>query len=184
MNLVILIGAQAVGKMTVGEELAKITDLKLFHNHMSIELGLQLGEWGSPIFRDINQGVRDLVMNSFIKHKQGLIFTYVWAFDLDTDWTYMDYIREKFQDFNIYYVELVADVEERLKRNASETRLRAKPSKRNLEWSKNELLATMKKYRLVSKEKEVPFDNYKKIDTTNLSAKDTAEYIKREFNLS
>lgn len=37
MNLVIIIGAQAVGKMTVGDELSKITHLKLFYNHMSIE---------------------------------------------------------------------------------------------------------------------------------------------------
>jgi len=36
--LVIIIGPHAVGKMTVGQELAKLTGLKLFHNHMSIEL--------------------------------------------------------------------------------------------------------------------------------------------------
>ena len=33
MKLVIIFGPHAVGKMTVGQELAKITDLKLFHNH-------------------------------------------------------------------------------------------------------------------------------------------------------
>jgi len=38
MKLVMIIGPQAVGKMTVGHELEKITDLKLFHNHMSIEM--------------------------------------------------------------------------------------------------------------------------------------------------
>ena len=37
-TLVIIIGPHAVGKMTVGQELARITDLRLFHNHMSIEL--------------------------------------------------------------------------------------------------------------------------------------------------
>ena len=37
-KLVLLTGPQAVGKMTVGQELAKITDLKLFHNHMTIDL--------------------------------------------------------------------------------------------------------------------------------------------------
>lgn len=46
MDLVIIIGAQSSGKMTVGQELSKITDLKLFHNHISIELGLQFGKWG------------------------------------------------------------------------------------------------------------------------------------------
>ena len=38
MKFVMIIGPQAVGKMTVGQELAKKTSLKLFHNHMTIEL--------------------------------------------------------------------------------------------------------------------------------------------------
>lgn len=37
MKLLFLIGNAAAGKMTVGQELMKITDLRLFHNHMSIE---------------------------------------------------------------------------------------------------------------------------------------------------
>lgn len=37
MKCVHLCGPQAVGKMTVGEELTQITELKLFHNHMTIE---------------------------------------------------------------------------------------------------------------------------------------------------
>lgn len=38
MKLIIIFGPHAVGKMTVGQELSKITDLKLFHNHMTIDL--------------------------------------------------------------------------------------------------------------------------------------------------
>ncbi len=38
MKFVLLFGSQAVGKMEVGQELSKITDLKLFHNHMTIDL--------------------------------------------------------------------------------------------------------------------------------------------------
>ena len=37
MKLVLIIGADAVGKMTIGQELMKITNLRLFHNHMMIE---------------------------------------------------------------------------------------------------------------------------------------------------
>ena len=33
MKLLFLFGNAAVGKMTVGQELMKITDLRLFHNH-------------------------------------------------------------------------------------------------------------------------------------------------------
>ena len=42
MKLVFLIGDAAVGKMTVGQELMKITDLRLFHNHMTIEPVLEI----------------------------------------------------------------------------------------------------------------------------------------------
>lgn len=38
MKFVLIFGPQAVGKMTVGYELEKVSDLKLFHNHMTIEL--------------------------------------------------------------------------------------------------------------------------------------------------
>ena len=37
-KIVLITGPQAVGKMTVGQELSKITNLKLFHNHMTIDL--------------------------------------------------------------------------------------------------------------------------------------------------
>ena len=41
MNFIIIYGPAAVGKMTVGKELSKLTGYKLFHNHMSIEFVLQ-----------------------------------------------------------------------------------------------------------------------------------------------
>ena len=42
MKLVFIIGDAAVGKMTVGQELMKITDLRLFHNHMTIEPTIEI----------------------------------------------------------------------------------------------------------------------------------------------
>jgi hypothetical protein len=183
MNLVIIIGAQAVGKMAVGYELEKLTDLKLFHNHMSIELGLKFDQYGAPLFNEINRGVRELVMDAFIKHKKGLIFTFVWGFSLKSDWEYMEYLREKFKNYKIHYVELIADIEVRLIRNEAKDRLSEKPSKRNIEWSRNELLKTMDKYRLVSYDGEIPYDNYIKIDNTNLTVEETAKFIKDKFDL-
>lgn len=37
MTLVILYGPPAVGKLTVGIELAKLTGYKLFHNHLTTD---------------------------------------------------------------------------------------------------------------------------------------------------
>ena len=56
MKLVFLIGDAAVGKMTVGQELMKITDLRLFHNHMSIEPVLEIfGEFNGEIIWDMRE---------------------------------------------------------------------------------------------------------------------------------
>lgn len=42
MKLLFLIGNAAVGKMTVGQDLMKLTGLRLFHNHMTIESVLEI----------------------------------------------------------------------------------------------------------------------------------------------
>ena len=38
MKFIIITRSQAVGKITVGQELVKITNLKLLHSHMTIEI--------------------------------------------------------------------------------------------------------------------------------------------------
>ena len=50
-KFVLIFGPQAVGKMTVGQELAKMTDLKLFHNHMTIDLLEPLYGFSSEMWR-------------------------------------------------------------------------------------------------------------------------------------
>lgn len=49
--LVFIIGPAAVGKMTVGAELARRTGLRLFHNHQTIDLVLQFFPFGSPPYK-------------------------------------------------------------------------------------------------------------------------------------
>lgn len=42
VNLFLIFGSGAVGKTTVGQELMKITDSRLFHNHAMIEPVLEV----------------------------------------------------------------------------------------------------------------------------------------------
>ena len=51
MNLIMLFGSGAVGKMTVGQELTKITDYRLFHNHMIIEPVLEAKHYDNNVLR-------------------------------------------------------------------------------------------------------------------------------------
>lgn len=181
MKLVLLFGSAAVGKMTVGQELAKITDLRLFHNHMTIEPVLEIfGEFNGNVIR----GFRELVFNEFAKsNKYGLIFTYIWAFDCQEDWDYVEHIKQIFDDAEIYYVELTAPQEIRLERNKTENRLKHKASKRNIDFSDKLLVNDDSNYRLVSNEGEITFENYIRIDNSDLSAQETAKLIKDRFDL-
>jgi len=181
-----LFGPQAVGKMTVGYELEKITDLKLFHNHMTIELVSPFFNYGSESGKRLVNLFRKEIFEEFSKSDQeGLIFTYVWAFNQKADWDYIDNLCRIFESKGgrVYFVELEADVNERIKRNKHPYRLSHKPTKRNLEESEKDLKGSMNKYRLNSENGEIKRKNYARINNTRLSPEETAQKIKEKFLL-
>ena len=186
-TLVIIIGPHAVGKMTVGQELARITDLRLFHNHISIELTRKLFAHSEKEWSVLNETIRKTVFELFAKGDfPGLIFTYMCAFDLQSEFDYLQNVIDLFQSngADCYVVELCADFEERLVRNKSENRLLHKESKRDLAWSEAEMRKTSEKYRLNSYEGEtLPFENYLKIDNTHLPPDEVAHRICEHFGI-
>lgn len=187
-TLVIILGPHAVGKMTVGQELAKITGLRLFHNHMSIELSRKLfAPNEQEEFHDLIRAIRQKVFELFAKGDlPGLIFTYMCAFDMQSEFDYLEGVIDLFKEngANCCVVELCADFEERLVRNKSENRLLHKESKRDLEWSEAEMRRTSEKYRLNSYEGEnLPFENYMKVDNTHLTPEEVAKMIKAHFEI-
>jgi len=183
MKLVFLIGNTSVGKMTVGQELKKITDLSLFHNHMTIEPVIEVfGDYNSKV---VNR-IREIIFDEFsASDNYGLIFTYMWAFNMKEDWDYVEHVTDLFKSkgAEVYYVELVSPQEIRLQRNVTENRLSNKASKRNIEVSNLRLMEDDKRYRCESLDREITFENYIKIDNSNLSPKEVAEIIKDRFNL-
>jgi len=185
MKFIMLFGPQAVGKMTIGHELEKSTALKLFHNHMTIELLHPLFEFGDETWR-LSTLFRQEIFKSFAKSKEeGMIFTYVWAFDCQEDWDFVEQIRSIFEAAGgeVYFVELEAEVTERMERNRSAHRLEHKPTKRNTQASELELIESMNTYRLNSLPNEIQEPNYMRIDNTHLCPKSVAVKIKDHFNL-
>lgn len=183
MKLVFLIGNSSVGKMTVGQELMKITDLRLFHNHMTIEPVIEV--FGYYHSKSVSR-IREIIFEEFAESENyGLIFTYMWAFDQKSDWDYVEHVTEIFKnnDADIYYVELVASQEVRLQRNITENRLKNKVSKRDIEASNQRLINADNNYRCVSNDGEIQFENYIKIDNSTISAKRVAKIIKDYFKL-
>ena len=182
MKLVMIFGDAAVGKMTVGQELMKMTNLRLFHNHMTIEMVIDVfGYYDANVVAKL----REVMFESFAESQnEGLIFTYMWAFDQQSDWDYVNHVSEIFkkQGAELYYVELIAPLEIRLVRNATENRLKHKPSKRDLEASNQRVMHASTNYRIVSRDGEIPFENYIKIDNSYLSPKACAKLIAKRFN--
>ena len=186
MKFIIITGPQAVGKMTVGQELVKITNLKLLHNHMTIEILTKIFDYSRDSFRKLNEEFRIQIFKEFVKSdEEGMIFTTTWDFNDEEEWDRIyKYIRI-FKDNNaqIYIVGLEANLKERLKRNKTENRLKNKASKRNLKWSEKDLLKSVEKYRFNSKENEIKEKNYLRIDNTNIDAETVAKMIKEKFEL-
>lgn len=183
MKLVFILGDAAVGKMTVGQALMEMTDLRLFHNHMTIEPVLEIfGEFNAKVIQEM----RELIFAHFASSNHyGMIFTLMMAFDQQNDWDYLEHIKKIFAPYGteFYYVELIAPQEIRLARNATENRLKNKPSKRDLSASNQRLIDDDRKYRCVSYEGEIPFQNYLRIDNSDKSPYEAALLIKENFRL-
>ena len=187
MKLLFFFGAHAAGKMTVGQAVSRITPMKLFHNHMTIEPVIELfGAYNGAV----TERLRQVVFEEFVKtNNYGLIFTFIWAFDVPYDTEYVRRLTKLYQEAGaqVDYVELVAPQEVRLVRNKTENRLKEKASKRNVALSEMRMLDAEEKYRCVSELGEIenllgiPPERYLRIDNTNLSPDEAAEMIVSYF---
>lgn len=185
-TLVFIVGPPAVGKMTVGREVQRITGLPLFHNHMTIELVLPFFEFGSgPFVRLVGGFRRRLFEEVAASDLPGLVFTYVWAFDQPGDLRFVEEMRGVFEaeGGRTVFVELWADLETRLLRNTTELRLAHKPSKRDVAASEARLRRSEERYRMSSGgDLPVP-DPHLRIDNTRLEPAEVAERIAERFSL-
>jgi hypothetical protein len=184
--LVFIVGPPAVGKMTVGHEIARRTGFRLFHNHLSIEPVLRIFDFGTESFDRLVGAFRQSVFEEVAKSDlPGLIFTWVWAFDLPSDAAAVERYAAPFRErgSRVLFVELEASLEERLRRNETEFRLSEKASKRDVESSKRRLLEHEERPRFSS---EGEFDGRKdwlRVDTNRLKPEEVADLVIQHFGL-
>ena len=184
-TLVFLVGPPAVGKMTVGREVSRLTGMPLFHNHLSIEAILPVFPFGSPAFNRLVTMIRkETIREAARSDLPGVIFTFVWAFDSPRE---LDYVRSLVEIFEAeggraVYGELYADLGTRLERNTGPDRLDAKPSKRDVAASRDHIIAAAERWRLTS-EGDFPLGPHLKIDNTDLTPAEAAERIVDHFHL-
>ena len=185
-DLIVVCGPQAVGKMTVAESLRDKLHYNMMMNHDSIELSDRIFGFGTPAQKEFNRIIREKAFELAVKHNVDLVFTYVCAFDVPEEKEYTTKLKDLFEQSGgrFFFVELSADLETRLARNETPHRMERKASKRDVAWSRANLLGDAEKYRLNSAEGETWFENHLKIDNTNLTPDEVADRIIAAFNLT
>ncbi|TSB46622.1 AAA family ATPase [Alkalicoccobacillus porphyridii] len=180
MKVIFLFGPQAVGKMTIGEILSEKLSIPLMFNHMTLDVISPFIGWTERTF-ELSTKLRKDIFRAMVEQPEnkGLIFTFVWALDVEEDFKEVQRIKRIFTDTGseVHFVELEADLETRLFRNKTENRLAKKPSKRDIAASEKELLTSNQKHRLNSKPGEIKESSYYRLNVTNLSPEQAANNI-------
>ena len=185
-DLVVIIGPQAVGKMTIGEKLKEKIGYTLMTNHDSIEIAIKIFSSNKDAKLKLKSKIREDVFNICLENNISIIFTFVVDFNTNDDILYLNELKNKFEKTggHFYLIELEADLQTRLDRNKTPHRLECKPSKKNIEWSEKELIDSINIYRTNSIKDEIKFENYIKINNTNLSPNAVCDIIINKFNFN
>ncbi len=191
MSLIVLMGPQAVGKMTVGRVLAQKIEGRLLYNHQTLDVFAEMLGYRQAAF-DLSDQLRKMLFKAFAEEPEKnptkhLVFTLVIDFDDKKDWQFLKDIEKIFvrKKQAVYFIELESPLAIRLERNKGADRLAAKPSKRDLIQSEKELMASHQKQRLNSETgefiKKFPKSPYLKIANGELSPEETVDIILNQF---
>ncbi|WP_139982300.1 hypothetical protein [Nocardioides litoris] len=184
MHLVVLFGPPAVGKMSVGREVARLTPYRLFHNHATIEPLLEVFDWGTEPFERLREELRRRVIEeAAASDLPGLVLTLVWGLDSPADTAYVERLVAPVAAAGgrVSFAELWSSQETRLGREGTPERLAAKASKRDQEWARRHLVESDEEHRL-STGPDQPFPlahrfEHVRVDNDALSATEAAEQV-------
>jgi len=175
MKLIFIYGAPAVGKLTVANEIAKKTDYKVFHNHLSIDCIEPIFDFGTASFFRLIELIRVETIAEAARENVNLIYTFCYA--KDSDDAHVAKITETVESNGgeVCFVLLTCARGELERRVLTESR--KKFGKANNLEILNEILD---KYDLFS---PVPECESLQIDNTNLSPTQAAQEIVEYFLL-
>ena len=175
MKLFVVYGPPAVGKLTVAKELAKITNFKVFHNHVTIDFIEQFFKFGTDKFFKYNTFFRKQFLKIAVKENINLIYTFCYAKGYDEK--YINYLLRfsKMNKVKIHFVNLMTNKEILFERVKGESRKKYGKAK-----TRKSMKEMFSKWELFH---SIPNVDSLVIDNTKLSAKKTAEKIKKFYNL-
>lgn len=175
MKLLFLYGPPASGKLTIAEKLSNLTNIPLFHNHLSRDLVKDIYKDDLIKHYKLVDQIRFDVLGYCAEHNTDLIFTYVYE-GKDDDENVQEFIKviEK-HGGEVVFIELTADREDLIKRVNNESRLRFK---------KLTDPATMARITEDMSIFAIPFVDSIRINTSIVNPDEAAKLIATQLNLS
>jgi hypothetical protein len=175
--LVLIFGPAAVGKMTVGQELKKLTGCRLLHNHMVIDLVTEFFEFDTEPFHRLAWPFMQQIVDTCADERVGLILTNGPYFMRDHHGEWAAPYRAA--GLPVFYVELTAPLEIRLARNETPNRRRHK----NVAWATPDRLRELEAGNVEVGRDWVDQAHHVLIDNTDLSPDAAARVITDRFGL-
>ncbi|MGM0628906.1 MAG: AAA family ATPase [Patescibacteria group bacterium] len=175
MELIIIYGPPASGKLTVAKEVAQKTGYRLFHNHLTVDLLKNILQFGTPEFLELNQKIKlDIIEAAAREGVNGVVYTF--AYDRKTDNLFVERLKETAdrQNISIKFVQIFCERAELLKRVTYESRKEYKKVH-----SKEDLSRYLKSGDFTSSIENV---DSVRIDSTNLSVDNTVSEVLRSLD--
>lgn len=175
MKLIVIYGPPAIGKLTVANELSKITNMNVVHNHLTADLLEPLLSFGEGNFFKHLFKLRREILKVAIKEDINIILTtcYVKKLYNSNMKSFISLVNKN--KGKIYFIHLKCDERELFKRVKNESRKKFGKLK-----SVKKLKSNLKKLDFTS---PIPFVDSYTIDNTKLSPKKVAQLIKKHFKL-
>lgn len=127
LDLIFIYGLVAVGKYTIGRELAARTGYRFFHNHLVVDTALSIYEFGTPGFIALRETLWREVFLRAAQDKDvlpGLLFTFTPESSVSQefiDWLFGDYAAAGVRIFSVNLLASEAAIEQRLDADSRRT---------------------------------------------------------------
>jgi DNA polymerase III delta prime subunit len=183
MNLIFIYGPPAVGKTTVGRELARLTGYKFFYNHLTVPAAKALfpnsrEPHPDPMYTRLLHALRLTSLEVAAAAHLDTIFTIAYSGEVDNPFVAEIVTAFEKNGGHVYFVELHASEEVLMQHVIGPSREALNMGKMTSPEHLQDLLETRDMFRTV------PYPNVLKINTGKVKPHEAATQIIRQFNLT
>ena len=178
MKLIFIYGPPAAGKLTIATELAKLTDFKLFHNHLTVPAVKAIFPEHGPIRTELLKKNRLAILEAAAKAERSTIFTLAYSGEVDNIFVGRIVQAVESHGGRVHFVELHAPVDTLMNRIGNDSRKQigkiSEPERLKdfLSEPGRDLFAS------------VPYPDVLRIDTSKAEPGIVAQSIMQHFNLA